>query len=230
MKAVILAGGRGKRMKELTKFLPKPLIKIQNRPFLKYVIQNLIKAGITEIGIVVHYKKEKIEEFLKENKIKAELIEQSSPLGTGHAIKAAENFVNNENFIVVMGDNYYSEEDIKNMIIDDDFEYVAGLKHKNPEKYGVLVEQNNFLTDMPEKPKIFVSDLINIALYKFTPRIFKALEDIPKSERGEYEINDAIKKLAKEKRVKVIKVKNNWLDLGCPEDIPKLERFFKNAG
>jgi glucose-1-phosphate thymidylyltransferase len=80
---------------------------------------------------------------------------------------------------------------------------------------------------MPEKPKKFVSDLINIALYKFTPEIFKAISKIKKSSRGEYEINDAIMLLAEQQKVKVIRILNDWIDLGCPEDIPKAEKFFR---
>ena len=226
-KAVILAAGKGTRMGVLTKFLPKPILEINNRPFLYYVIQNLFNAGLRELCIVVHYKKEHIEKFVKDHNIHATLVDQGEPLGTAHAILAAREFVKNDNFIVVMGDNYYSKDDIKKILIDDDYCYVAGMKHSHPEKYGVIIKKDNFLIKMPEKPKEFVSDLINIALYKFTPEIFGAISNIKKSVRGEYEINDAIMILAKQKKVKVIEITNDWIDLGCPEDIPKAEQFFK---
>jgi dTDP-glucose pyrophosphorylase len=227
-KAVILAAGKGKRMGDLTRFLPKPLIPINNRPFLYYVIQNLVNAGLTDLCIVVHHHKEEVEKFVKEHHIKATLIDQGEPLGTAHAIKVTKDFVKHKNFIVVMGDNYYSMEDIQKILIDDDYCYVSGLKHTCPEKYGVIVKKGDFLVKMPEKPKEFVSDLINIAMYKFTPEIFGAIDTIGKSSRGEYEINDAILALANRKKVKVIQILNDWIDLGCPEDIPKAEAFFKS--
>jgi len=226
-KAVILAAGKGTRMGEITKLLPKHLIEVNNRPFLYYVIQNLKDIGLTDLCIVVHYKKEHIEAFVKEHSIKATLIDQGEPLGTAHAIKCTKDFVGNDNFIVVMGDNYYSGEDIKKMLIDDNYCYVAGMKHSCPEKYGVIVKKDDFLIRMPEKPKEFVSDLINIAMYKFTPEIFDVIDKIKRSVRGEYEINDAIMLLANRKKVKVIEIINDWIDLGCPEDIPKAEEFFK---
>ena len=80
---------------------------------------------------------------------------------------------------------------------------------------------------MKEKPEEFVGNLINTALYKFTPEIFKALDKIKLSPRGEYELTDAITILSKRGKVKVIKVKDWWLDLGCKEDIPKIEEFLK---
>ena len=227
-KAVILAAGKGKRMGELTKFLCKPLLEINNRPFLYYVIQNLKKVGITDLGIVVHYQKECVASFVKDHNIKATLIDQGEPLGTAHAVMVAKDFVKDENFIVLMGDNYYSEEDIRKILIDDAYCYVSGMKHPSPQKYGVIVKEGDFLVRMPEKPTEFVSDLINIALYKFTPEIFKAIGTISKSPRGEYEINDAIMALAHRKKVKVIQITNDWIDLGCPEDIPKAEAFFKS--
>lgn len=227
-KAVILAAGKGKRMGELTKFLPKPLLEINNRPFLYYLMQNLIKIGLQDIYLVVHYRKEHIEHFIKEHAIKATLIDQGEPLGTAHAIGKVKDFVGKDNFLVLMGDNYYSEDDIRKLLINDSYCYVAGMKHSCPEKYGVIIKESDFLVRMPEKPKEFISDLINIALYKFTPEIFAAIDTIHKSPRGEYEINDAIMALANRKKVKVIEILNDWIDLGCPEDIPKAEAFFRS--
>ena len=80
---------------------------------------------------------------------------------------------------------------------------------------------------MPEKPKEFISNLINTGLYRFDQELFQLLETIPKSPRGEYEINDAIMVLAKEKKVKVMEVKGFWKDFGKPEDIVEFEKFIR---
>ena len=92
MKAVILAAGKGTRMLPLTETIPKVLVEVNGKPFLHYVIENLKKAGFTELGIVVGYMKEKVAEFLKNNQIEATLIEQEQQLGTGDAIKKAKDF------------------------------------------------------------------------------------------------------------------------------------------
>ncbi|RLE44681.1 hypothetical protein DRJ22_05630 [Candidatus Woesearchaeota archaeon] len=227
MKAVILAAGLGKRMKELTKNLPKPLIKIKNRPFLSYLLKNLQELNL-DIGIVVGYKKEEIINFIKEKGIKAHFIEQKEQKGTGDAVKYIKNFVDNENFILLMGDNFYTKEDIKKLMIKDNLCYIAVTTVTNPEKYGVILEENGFLKDIIEKPQTYITNLINTGLYKLTPEIFTALEKIHISPRGEYELTDAIKLLAKQNKVKIIKI-NTWLDLGKPEDIKKIEEFFENA-
>ena len=116
------------------------------------------------------------------------------------------------------------------MNIDDEFYYIAGLKQEHPEKYGVLIEDgDDFLEKIIEKPKEFVGDLINAGLYKFTPEVFEKIFEIKKSPRGEYEITDAISLLAKEKRVKIKKIKDYWHDFGNPEDVEKLSNFLKNG-
>lgn len=228
MKAVIMAAGKGVRMLPLTENIPKVLVEVAGKPFLYYLLRNLQKAGFAEFGLIVGYKKEQFPFFLKKYGFKAELIAQKEQLGTGHAVLQAEKFAGNENFIVLGGDNLWSPEDFNRIAKNDNFCYVSGLKSNNPERYGVLILKNKeFLEKIHEKPKEYVGDLINTGLYKFTPEIFTALKKIGKSPRGEYELTDAISILAKENKVKVVKLRNYWLDLGCIEDIKRIEDFFK---
>ncbi len=229
MKAIIMAAGKGTRMLPLTENVPKVLVEVNGKPFLYYVLQNLKKAGIREFGIIVGYKKEKIKEFLAENKIKAKLIEQKEQLGTGHALLQARKFCGRESFLVQGGDNLFSVEDLQAVNVNDNFCYVVGKEVNNPEKYGVLAVNENKLTKIVEKPKEFAGNLINTALYKFTAEIWLALDEIKLSERGEYELTDAVTILAKQGKVKVIKIKEYWLDLGCKEDIPKIEMFLRGS-
>ena len=122
-----------------------------------------------------------------------------------------------------MGDNIWSPEDFKAMAIQDSQTYIAGQKVENPERYGVLVAKDDNLVEIKEKPKEFVGNLVNTGLYKFTPEIFQIITTLKKSERGEYEITDAINIFAKQGKVKIIEVKGYWLDLSVKEDIPKIE-------
>jgi dTDP-glucose pyrophosphorylase len=225
MKAVVMCAGKGTRMLPLTEKTQKVLIPINGKPFLYYLLTNLEKAGIDDVLLVVGHLKEQFPKFLQEYGFHAETIEQLEQLGTAHAVLHAERFVERESFLVMGGDNLWSVQDIKQAMIRDTYTYVTGKKHRNPERYGVLVEKDGFLVDMPEKPKVFISDLINTGLYKFTPEIFSAIRQIKKSERGEYELNDAIKLLASKRKVRVLRVRGYWKDFGCPQDIPKLEEF-----
>ena len=224
-KIVIMAAGKGTRMMPLTRYVPKTLINVGGKPFLYYVIKNVLKAGYTEIGIVVGYKKEKIQEFLKDFGFKAKLMEQKKRLGTGHALKQIKGFVDGEDFVVIGGDNLWSANDLKAMRSKSKFCYLAGMEHPSPEKYGVLLGEGGMLKKIVEKPKSFVGNLINVGLYKFTKDIFEALDKIEKSERGEYELTDAISLLASQGKVKVMELKDYWLDLGCLDDIPRIEQF-----
>ena len=100
MKAVILAAGKGTRMLPLTENIPKVLVPIADKPFLWYLLKNLQKAGITEFGLIVGYKRELIRDFIKHEKIEGiTFIEQNKQLGTGHALMQAKEFAGNEKLL-----------------------------------------------------------------------------------------------------------------------------------
>lgn len=212
-------------MLPLTLDKPKVLIEIQGKPFLWYVLENLKKAGITEYGIVANHRKEKIMEFLEKYEFNATLLHQPEPIGTGDAVKQARNFCGKDDFIIVSGDNLYSLEDLKLVQRNDDFCYMMGKEVQDWHKYGVLVTEGEKLVKIIEKPTEFVGNLVNVGLYKCTVDIWSALDKIGLSSRGEYEFTDALSILAKEGKVKVLKLQKYWLDLGCKEDVEKIEKF-----
>jgi dTDP-glucose pyrophosphorylase len=238
-KVVIAAAGQGTRMLELSKEKSKHLICVNDKPFLAYLLDNIYKAGYQEVILVVGYEAQLMEKFLKDFNYNAKVVNQFEILGpkekeygTACPIKCVKDSIGQENFIYLVGDNFYTVKDLEQMNIDDNFCYVAGLKHKEPEKFGVLIpDGDDFLEEIIEKPKEFVGDLVNTSLYKFTPDIFNKVFEIEKSPRGEYEITDAITKLAKEKKVKIKKINNFWMDFGRPEDIQKFCKFLnENKG
>lgn len=233
-KVVIAAAGRGTRMLYLTKNKPKALIKIQGRPFLSYLLDNLLKAGFKELIVVGGYRGEKMREFLKEYNYKAVFVNQFEILGkkeygTACPLKCVKDLIKKEDFLMVCGDNLYSVKDLKAFNIKDKYNYIAGFPRKHPEKYGVLISDNDFLKKIVEKPKKYVGNLVNTGLYKFTPEVFDKLSRIHLSLRGEYELTDVISLLAKEKKVKIKKIQDYWLDFGNPADIIKLSRFLKTS-
>jgi dTDP-glucose pyrophosphorylase len=229
MKVIIMAAGKGVRMLPLTENIPKVLIEINGKPFLYYVLRNLQRAGYTDFGIIVGYKKEQISDFLTKYDFKAELIEQEEQLGTGHAVLCAESFVNGEDFIVIGGDNLWGVEDLKAINNHDEFNYISGIEVQAPEHYGVLIEENGFLKKIKEKPKEFHGFLINTGKYKFKPEIFDVLRSVGSSSRGEIELTCAIDVIAKTNKMKVIKIKSFWKDLGKLEDVESLSSFLKET-
>lgn len=231
-KAVIAAAGKGTRMLHLAKNKPKHLLRVQNKPFLYYVLSNLKEAGIKEMIIVIGHKKELMQEFAEtyKDEFSITLVDQfekfGDKYGTAVPIEAVKNIVGNEDFISIYGDNLYSPEDIKEFKKGNGYHYIGVLKHSNPEKYGIAVtDGNELLLKIIEKPKTFISDLINTGIYKFTPEIFDEVKKVTPSPRGEYELTSAIQSLADKKRVKIIKIKKYWLDFGNPGDIIKVSKF-----
>jgi len=224
MKVVILAAGKGTRMESLTEKVPKVLVEVNGKPFLYYVLKNLQKAGYKDFCLVVGYKKEKVTEYLDQSNFKVTIVEQKEQLGTGHAVLQAKEFVGEEDFLVVSGDNLFSKDDLKKMNKEDDYYYIAGLEVEEWQKYGILITENNFLKEIKEKPKDFVGPLINLGLYKCKPEIFPLLEQLKSSPRGEIELTDALNTLANEKKVKIVEGEW-WVDLGCKEDIARVEHF-----
>ena len=231
MKVLVLAAGRGVRMGQLTQDKPKVLIEVNGNPFLYYVLKNLQAVGIDEIGVVVGYKKEKVFNFVDKYGFNVKFIEQPNLLGTGDAVMRAKEWIGKENFIVIMGDNLYSAEDIKNLVgMNDNFLRVAAFRSEHPERYGVLEVDGNALLKIEEKPAQPKSDLVNTGLYKLTPEIFEHLVDLKKSPRGEIELTDAINHLAALGKVKIYELKDYWIDMSVKEDLPKVEDRIKKMG
>lgn len=239
-KVVVSAAGQGTRMLSLSEYKSKHLINVQDKPFLAYLLDNIFEAGYQEVILVVGFKKDLMEKFVEQYQFKGAkqhitIVSQFEKLGpreeiygTACPLMCVKDLVENENFVSLVGDNFYTVEDLKVMNVDDDVNYVAGRESQHPEKYGVLIEKDGCLEKIIEKPKEFVGNLINTSLYKFTPNIFKKVFEIEKSPRGEYEITDAISLLAQDRKVKVKKIHGFWMDFGRPEDVEKFSKFLKD--
>ena len=221
MQAVILAGGKSTRTYPLTLTKPKPLLKVVNKTILEYNLE-AIKSIADEIILVIGYKKDMIKNFIKKKypDLKITYIEQHDQLGTGHAVSILKNQIKNK-FILLMGDNIYSKGDVE-QIVKHQFSILVKTA-KNWQDFGVVKEENNVLVDLIEKPKEFISNIINCGLYSLDNTIFDILKTIKKSERGEYELTDAVTLLAQQGKVKIIYIKDYWIDLGSIEDISKVE-------
>lgn len=244
-KVVIAAAGQGTRMLKLTENISKHLIEVGNRPFLAYLLDNLFTANYRDIILVVGFKEDAMKSFVEnynppmgisKSDCKITIISQYEILGpkekeygTACPIKCVKDIVDNENFIYLCGDNFYSSRDLKSIDKGDGYNYVSGLIHDNPEKYGVFLASQDMLSKIVEKPKEFIGNMINVSLYKFTPEIFEKVYKIEKSVRGEYEITDAINLLADEGRVKINQLRDYWIDFGSLDDIKKFSELLSES-
>jgi bifunctional UDP-N-acetylglucosamine pyrophosphorylase/glucosamine-1-phosphate N-acetyltransferase len=220
MDAVILCAGKGERLRPLTENRPKPMIPVAGKPILEHIIEK-VEDLVDNIYLVVKYKKEVIIEHFK-NHPKIKFLEQGEIDGTGHAVLTAKDYVD-EDFLVLNGDIIF-EDNLGELL---KYKNAIALKDvKNPENFGVVVLDNeNNVIELQEKPKNPKSNLINAGIYKFENEVFEILKDIKVSERGEVELTDAIKELTKEKKIKGIKLNGYWNDIGRPWDILDANKY-----
>ncbi len=245
MKYVILAAGKGTRMGHKTDACPKPMLKINDEPFLHYVLKNIKAADPNcedkDVCIVVNYQKHVIEEWTRKYHPNITLVEQNNPKGTGDAVLTARAFTGADEFIMINGDDLYDPRDIANLLASEKgMCYGIGYLGQDVTKYAAMItDDDEFLTEIKEKPteeqiREIVNPFANANLWKFTPEVFNALQYMVDNEkvspRGEYEITDAAQILAKKRLVKIIPAVGYWEKLGCPKDIELMEAFLKELG
>ena len=226
MKAVILAAGKGTRMKSNTH---KTLIKINGKSILRHNMDSIFNLVDEFIFIVGHKSNEIKKEFGDNYKgKKVTYVIQEQQLGTGHALYQAKDLID-DRFINFNGDDIYSLGDIRECL---NYELAALATTVNdPENFGVILERQGYLKDIIEKPKKFISKQISAGLFVFSPEVFDVLKDIiinnKKSQRGESELVDAVKQLALKNKIKVVGVKGYWLPHNKIEDVKKSKELFK---
>ncbi|MBI2658904.1 NTP transferase domain-containing protein [Candidatus Woesearchaeota archaeon] len=226
MQAVILAAGKSTRTYPLTLTRPKPLLKAANKALLEHNLDNL-NGIVDEAIIVVGYKKDLIKKYIgsRYKNIRIKYVVQKQQLGTAHAVSLAEHYIKNR-FILLMGDDIYSKEDIKKCIRHR--HSILAAKAKNPKNFGVVIEKNGILADFIEKPKKFVSDIVSTAFYSLDREIFKYIKQIKKSKRNELEMPDAVKLLSKKQKIHVIKSKK-WLPIASAFDLLNADKILRKS-
>lgn len=232
MKALILSGGEGTRLRPITHTAAKQLIPIANKPILFYGIEAVREAGITDVGIVVGDTYEEIKKAVGEGKrwgSKITYIKQEAPLGLAHAVKISQDFLANESFVMYLGDNII-KQGIKSLV--DEFRKKRAnsqilLAHvENPGQFGVAELERGKVVRLVEKPKEPKTDLALVGVYMFDHHIFEAVNNIKPSGRGELEITDAIQYLIdKNFLVHSHIIDGWWKDTGKPEDLLEANRI-----
>jgi glucose-1-phosphate thymidylyltransferase len=227
LKALVLSGGRGTRLRPLTFTLAKQLIPLANKPVLGYVLDQVAETGINQTGIIIapetgHYVKDYIKDGT-EWRFKITYIPQE-PLGLAHAVKTAKTFLGEDDFIMCLGDNLQGQglTTFVQKFKKENMDALILLKPvDDPTKFGVAtLDEKANIVGLVEKPKKPSSNLAIVGTYFFSSNIFKAIDKIKPSWRGELEITDAIQEMINMGfNVKAETVNSWWLDTGKKDDI-----------
>jgi len=227
MKGIILHGGHGTRLRPLTHTGPKQLLAIANKPMSQFALEDLRRAGILDIAIVIGgVHSEKVKEFYGDGKkfgVKITYVPQDKPKGISHAIKLCKNFVGKENFVVYLGDNVLRTGLVKftkKFASSKSDAMILLCKVNDPSRFGIAELDGKKIMKITEKPKNPTSNLAVIGVYFLTPKIFGIIEKLKPSWRGELEITDALQMMMdKNMTIQYDTVTGWWKDTGTPEDI-----------
>ena len=247
MKAVILAAGKGTRMKELTNELPKPMLRVQGRPILEHIITGLKSVGVTQFFIITGWRAEVVEDYFGDGSNWAVDIRYGRQLvqdGTGKAPELAKEFVGSDNFLLTYGDILVKPETYSQMVkrfSEGNFGGVITVTGSQDVTQGGLnfFDSRFCLTKLVEKPsKEQIEQLrnegwlkpgdtawYNAGIYIFRPVVFEFTAKLQKSPRGEYELTDAVNALvAAGHAMAGMEIPGRWVDVRDPGVLAELEK------
>jgi UDP-N-acetylglucosamine diphosphorylase / glucose-1-phosphate thymidylyltransferase / UDP-N-acetylgalactosamine diphosphorylase / glucosamine-1-phosphate N-acetyltransferase / galactosamine-1-phosphate N-acetyltransferase len=234
-KAVILAAGRGTRMRELTQELPKPMVEVCGKPILGYIVEGLREAGIGKILVVVGYRKEVVQDHFQDGTafgIQITYTEQVAQDGTGKAVELAKTFCRSDPFILSYGDILVDPSCYIPLTQPGDAELMLTVRYADDVSKGGAVYLNNAfdVVDLWEKqpPGQANTCWYNAGIYTFKSTIFSYLARLQKSPRGEYELTDAIRAIAQDgKKAKAVEIKGYWADVRDPETLAEINEKWR---
>ena len=232
MRGIILSGGSATRLRPCTKVTSKQLLPVYNRPMIYYPLNTLIKAGIKEILIIVA--PERAGDYLnllgsgKEFGVKFTYEIQDEPKGLAEAFIIGENFIDEDNVAMILGDNIFEDDfsqDIKNFKSGGK---VFAKEVSDPERFGIVeFNKNNKAISIEEKPKNPKSNYCVTGLYIYDNRVIEAAKNLKPSERGELEITDLNNWYLEKGELEVAMVNGQWIDAGTFDSLLRAQNFVK---
>jgi NDP-sugar pyrophosphorylase family protein len=246
-KAIILAAGKGTRMKDLTAELPKPMLPVAGKPVLEHIVRNLAAAGVNDILIITGYKAETVENHFKDGKAwncSIRYVRQQTQDGTGRVVALGREFAGADPFFLVYGDILVEPGTYRDLIAFFEAKskpsgVITVKLGEDVSKGGLLVFDNEFrLTDLVEKPTEGELERFrkhprfrpwyNAGLYIFGPSLFPHIDGLRKSARGEYELTDAIRSLAQSTgNTYGFEIQGYWIDVRDPELLARAQTIVR---
>ena len=232
-KAVLLAAGRGTRMRELTTDVPKPMLVVGTKPILQHIIEGIRFAGITEVMLIVGWRADVVREFFGDGSrfdVRISYETQVVQDGTGRVVELARDFCGSDAFLLSYGDILIEQANYATLAAPaDDVEAIVSVKRNEDVSKGgaVFVNERFELVDLREKPLPGepTSPWYNAGVYTFRRSIFDFTSKLERSPRGEYELTDAIRALAQSgKKVQAFELAGSWADVRDPEVLAELNR------
>lgn len=228
-KAVILAAGRGTRMGDLTDEIPKPMVEVKGTPILESIIGGLVSNGVSEVLVVVGWRKEVITDYFGGGEgfgCAISYVEQVIQDGTGRVVELAKDFAGADPFLLSYGDILVSPESYAPLVDFTDVDGKLTVKiDEDVRKGGAVFIEEGMVKDLIEKPGEGqpTSPYYNAGIYSFSPQIFDYTAKLELSPRGEYELTDAIQAQVKDGlRVAAVELQGEWADVRDPEVLKEL--------
>jgi glucose-1-phosphate thymidylyltransferase len=232
MKALVLAGGAGTRLRPITHTSAKQLVPVANKPVLFYGLEALRDAGVVEAGVIVGDTAAEIREAVGDGSafgLEVTYLRQEAPLGLAHAVLIASDYLGDDDFVMYLGDNFIVggiNDIVDSFRRDKPDAQILLTKVANPSEFGVAeLNDNGSVARLVEKPPQPRSDLALVGVYLFTPVVHEAVRAIKPSGRGELEITDAIQWLVDQQRnVRSHIITGYWKDTGNVTDMLEVNR------
>ncbi len=237
MKAVVLAAGKGTRMREITDTIPKPMVEVGGRPMLWHVLRALKGAGATEVAVIVGYKRETIESYFGDGAevgLDVRYFVQKVQDGTGKAAEPAREFLADGPFFFSFGDILTEPKAYVEMVErfeDEPTDLLLAVRWvEDPYAFGVVEADCDRILRIVEKPApgTAPSNWVNAGIFLADPVFFEYTAKLDLSPRGEYELPDAFRMMiADERVVRPHRLHSYWRDVGTPEDLAAADRELK---
>ncbi|MDH2387878.1 glucose-1-phosphate thymidylyltransferase [Streptomyces sp. HNM0663] len=222
MKALVLAGGSGSRLRPITHTSAKQLVPVANKPVLYYGLESIAEAGVREVGIVVGDTAAEIESAVGDGSrfgLDVTYLPQEAPLGLAHAVSIARDYLGDDDFVMYLGDNFIVggiDALVRRFRVNRPDAQILLTRVPDPRAFGVVeLDAHGRVIGLEEKPEHPKSDLALVGVYMFSARVHDAVRRLKPSWRGELEITDAIQEL---------------IDAGCRVDSTLVSGYWKDTG